>query len=127
MWGSRRKELELPLFPQYIFVKENPRFLVPLLRINGVVKLLCFGKEYAIVKEDEIESIRLILAENIAFKEENIPFVKGKKVRIRRGAFEGVVGELYQKGGKSRFLIRIDSIAKGISVEVPIEWMEEVY
>ena len=57
-WKDRRKEIEFPLFPGYVFVhiKEVERLRV--LQVSGVVQLVTFNGRPAPLNDDEIESLR---------------------------------------------------------------------
>src|ERR1051326_9548617 len=53
-WSDRVKEIELPLFPGYIFCKFDVTDRLPVLVIPGVRSLVSFGGEPMPVAETEI-------------------------------------------------------------------------
>lgn len=119
-WSDRRKRLEVPLFPNYIFVHVCRSKIPFLLDIDGLVRFVAFGKQYAIVPERDIKAIGLILDQGIAdIKKEFLPFRTLKPVKVVDGPFKGLSGYFLSASGKSRFLIYIPSIGQGISLEMP--------
>ena len=55
-WKDRRKLLELPLFPSYLFVQVNAGNRIDLLRLPGVLGLVSFQGKPAPVPDTEIEN-----------------------------------------------------------------------
>src|ERR1700748_35609 len=54
-WSDRRKRIEVPLFPSYLFLRTFPgiNFRIPVLRIKGVVKLLGAGGVPSAIPDSE--------------------------------------------------------------------------
>ena len=57
-WKDRRKELELPLFPGYLFVHIALRNRLQVLRIPGVSQLIGPNGKPSSLPEHEIEALR---------------------------------------------------------------------
>ena len=77
-----------PLFPGYIFVQVDHKPFAPINSTRGVLCLVRFGIELAIVPDDEVQRLE---ETEWARSDECAP---GKKVRIAEGAFnlhEGIV------------------------------------
>src|SRR6266566_3595754 len=64
-WKDRRKKLELPLFPGYVFVRMALRQRLRVLQIPGVACLVGFGGQPAALATEEIEALRMGLARGI--------------------------------------------------------------
>jgi len=63
-WKNRCKmNLELPLFPNYVFVHIDPRERVRVLEVPGVLSLVGFGRTLAPLPDCEIEALRSGLAQ----------------------------------------------------------------
>src|SRR5215475_11326606 len=60
-WSDRVKELELPLFPGYVFCRFNPFDRLPILTIPGVNGVVGFGKRLLPVDEDELHAVRAVI------------------------------------------------------------------
>ena len=116
-WKDRRKRLEMPLFPGYVFVRVAIEERLSVLVVPGVVRLVGFDNRPVPVADEEIESLRTIA--NRRMHPEPHPFHPiGRKVRIRRGALEGVTGILVRQKGRVRLLISVDLIRQSAAVEV---------
>jgi len=55
-WSDRKKKLNMPLFPNYVFVKSEPFFLYKLLEINQLVNFVQFEGKPAVVDPDTIKN-----------------------------------------------------------------------
>src|SRR5208282_4589616 len=56
-WSDRNKEVEMPLFPGYIFVKIDLSQKLEVLSVPGVVRFIRFGSEDTPVPEIQIKAI----------------------------------------------------------------------
>ncbi len=123
-WSDRKKKVELPLFPNYVFVhtSENERHL--LFSITNLVKFVSIESRPVKVRETEIDAVRRILeADDVEVGMANY-FETGSKVRIARGQLAGLEGRVLKQNGKSRLLIRIDELQKAFSINVATHLLE---
>src|SRR5262245_7651292 len=67
-WSDRKKVIELPLFPGYVFCRFNPQNRLPILTVPGVNAIVGIGKTLMPVEEREINAIRAVLASNSHFE-----------------------------------------------------------
>jgi transcription antitermination factor NusG len=116
--------LELPLFPNYIFVHMDRRDRMRVLEVPGVLSIVGSGSKPAPLPKFEIESLRA----NLQFRQiEPHPYlVVGERVRIRAGAMAGMVGVLVRKKSNLRVVLSLDQIMQSIAVEVDGEDLEMV-
>ena len=56
-WSDRKKWVEFPLFRSYIFVKTEIKNSLFVLQTLGVVKVIKFGGEIAVIQNDSIQAI----------------------------------------------------------------------
>jgi transcription antitermination factor NusG len=116
-WKDRRKRMELPLFPGYIFVRIPLQERLRVLVVPGVVRLVGFDNHPAALPDDEIEALRSVLGRGL--RSEPHPYLTvGRKVRIARGALAGIEGVLVRKKGRVRLLLSIDLIRQSAMIEV---------
>lgn len=116
-WKDRRKELELPLFPGYIFVRFPLKDRLEALRIPGVVQLVSFQGKPASLPDAEIETLRVGLTRTTGF-EPHPYLIIGRKVRVRSGPFFGMEGILIRRKEKFRVVLSIHLIQRSVAVEV---------
>jgi transcription antitermination factor NusG len=108
--------LELPLFPNYVFVRIASRERVRVLEVPGVVSLVGFGRTLAPLPDFEIEALRSGLGRR---KLEPHPYlVIGERVRIRTGAMIGMEGVLVRKKNNFRVVLALEAIMQCVAVEV---------
>lgn len=116
-WKDRRKILSLPLFPCYVFVRGGLDRRLQVLTTPGVHMILYRGDQVAIIPESEIEAIQR--AVDGSFRVEPHPFLKcGARVRVIRGALEGVEGILTRKKNLCRLVLSVDMLSQSVAVEV---------
>jgi transcription antitermination factor NusG len=118
-WKDRRVQLDLPLFPGYVFVRLALRDRLQVLKIPSVVCLVSFGGQPAPVPDEAVERLREGLTGNLRI--EPHPYLcTGRRVRILRGALAGANGILLRKKGRFRVVMSIELIARSVSVEVDL-------
>jgi transcription antitermination factor NusG len=64
-WSDRTKQLELPLFPGYVFCRFNPVHRMPILTIPGVNAIVGIGTSLMPAEESELANIQTLLASNL--------------------------------------------------------------
>jgi transcription termination/antitermination protein NusG len=116
-WKDRKKRIEVPLFPGYVFARFNSASRLAVLKCSGVVSIVSFNGEPAAVPDHEIDSIRTLVESTLPF--DPCPTIKtGTLVEVSHGPLKGVVGRLTRKGSQSRLVLAVDLIGKGVSVQV---------
>src|SRR6478672_10641632 len=56
-WSDRKKELKIPMFPNYIFINATEKDRGKILNISGILKFISFGGKPAVMSDDEILNI----------------------------------------------------------------------
>ena len=59
-WKDRKKMVEMPLIPSYVFVFIEVKDMWDILKINGCVKFVWFDKKPCPIPQYQIESLKLI-------------------------------------------------------------------
>ena len=124
-WKNRcRKVLQLPLFPNYLFVHIpiSERFAV--LRTPGVVSMVCSGHLPVPLPAAAIEAIRTALA--VREVEPHPYLAVGNRVRIIDGPLVGMEGVLVRKKSKLRVVLLLDEIRQSAAVEVNADEIDNV-
>ena len=124
-WKDRRVNLELPLFPGYVFVRLALKDRLRLLQIPNVVRLVGFGGLPTPLPNAEMEIMRSGLPQNLQAKPH--PFLTiGRRVRIRCGPLAGLEGILLRKKGKLRFVLSLDLIQRSLVSDVEVTDIEAI-
>src|SRR5438876_7912856 len=115
-WHQRQIEVELPLFPGYVFVKMLLADRSRILSRPGIIRLVSFNGNPAVISDEEIESLQSSL---VIWKAKPYPFLTaGKQVRIRSGPFAGLEGRILRRKGKMRLLVTLDFIQSAMLLEL---------
>jgi len=124
-WRNRCEvTVELPLFPNYVFVRMVARERVRILEVPGVLALVGAGKIPAALPDFEIEMLRSGVGRR---RIEPHPYlVVGERVRIKAGPMTGMEGVLVSKKNNSRVVLALDVIMRSVAVEVDAEDLEPV-
>jgi transcription antitermination factor NusG len=116
-WKDRRKELELALFPGYVFVHMALEKKLKVLEIPGAVRLVSFNGQPAALPASEIEMLKSRLSG--ARGVEPHPFLRaGHRVRVRSGAMEGLEGIVVRRKDRCRVVFSINLLMRSVAVEV---------
>jgi transcription antitermination factor NusG len=116
-WKDRTKVLSLPLFPCYLFVRGGLERKLQVLTTPGIHMIIYRGDRVATIPQPEIEAIQRAVAGS--YRVEPHPFLKcGMRVRVVRGALDGVEGILIRKKNLCRLILSVDMLAQSVSVEV---------
>lgn len=116
-WSDRKKWVEFPLFKSYLFVQCELKEGLFILQTQGVVKLVKFGGEIAIVDPPVIDALRLMIEGG--YNPEPIDyFIEGDKVEVKEGPMKGVEGEVVRLDKEDRLLVRVDAIQHSVSVSI---------
>ncbi|MGB6744509.1 MAG: UpxY family transcription antiterminator [Terracidiphilus sp.] len=124
-WKDRSKLLSLPLFPGYVFVKGGFERKLQVVSTPGVHMILYRGDQVATIPEEEMAAIRTVIEGRL--RVEPHPFLKcGQRVRVLRGAMEGVEGILIRKKNLVRLVLSVAMLAQSVAVEVNASDVEAV-
>jgi transcription antitermination factor NusG len=116
-WQDRRKEIELPLFPGYVFVRIAYRSRLQVLTAPGVVQIVSFDGKPVAIRDNEIEALRQGLSRTT--NSEPHPYLKvGKRVRVRSGPLSCMEGILTRRKDGFRLVLSIELIMRSVAIEV---------
>src|SRR5271157_3527224 len=57
-WKDRRKEISLPLFPSYVFIRGGLDSMLQIVMTPGVYWLVSLGERVAVIPQEEIDAVR---------------------------------------------------------------------
>jgi len=115
-WKDRRKELELALFPGYVFVRLALKDRLRVLQLPSAVRLVSFNGQPAVLPEAEIDQLRERLARG---RVEPHPYLRvGRRVRVCGGPMQGLEGIIVRRKDRCRVVFSLDLIMRSVAVEV---------
>ena len=124
-WQDRVKEISVPLFPGYLFVRDGLERWLPILTTPGVCNIVSCGGRPAAIPCSEIEAVRRIVESTL--RVEPHPFLKsGDWVRVKYGPIAGVEGILLRKKNIARLVLSVEMLGKSAAVEVDATHVEHI-
>ena len=126
-WSDRKKTVEVPLIPSYIFVHLPEKDLFKTLPIQGTVSVLKHLGKPARIREVEIENLRILSnnseGHNIS---EAMSVSKGDDVEVTNGPFMGLIATCIHEGKNHRVVVNIDSLGSCFNVNIPLSFLRKI-
>lgn len=118
-WSDRRRIIEVPVFPRYVFVRIEPTASarIPVLRADGVMSFVGNRGIGAAIPDAQVESVRNVISLAVPFSHHAFLDV-GQKVRIRGGALDGVEGVLKAINGDQSLVVSVEMICRSLAIRV---------
>ena len=125
-WSDRIKEVEVPLFSNYLFVNTKLVNIPKLTDINGIARFVSFRKEFATIREKEITLIKKLVDCGDEVRVEQNSLISGQRVLVNKGPFVGLEGKLIKDVGKDRFILSIEDLQQNISLNIPAAFLSPI-
>ncbi len=124
-WSDRKKKLEVPLFPNYLFVKITSIKMWMVLAVKGVVKFVSFDNAPKVVQDSEISWVRKLIQGTGILGREASP-CKGDKVQVTQGPLSGLVGRVSSDKGLTRLFVELEALQQFVSVEINADLLQKI-
>lgn len=126
VWSDRKKLVEKPLLPSYIFVRTNKKNFPKVYKINGVVKFVSFEGNPVSIPQRQIDNLRLLINSNAEIEVSSEKFATGDNVEVVSGSLTGLTGELIRIGSRNRVVIRIDRLDQNLILKIPRTFLRKI-
>ena len=124
-WSDRIKEVEIPLFPGYLFCRLDLHHRLPVLQTPGVLQIVGIGKTPIPVDETEIAAIQSVLKSGLPAQP--WPFLRvGQAVQIRYGPLSGLTGIIVDLKSEVRLVLSVSLLRRSVAVEVDRNCLSEL-
>src|SRR5258707_7411263 len=124
-WKDRIKEVSVPLFPGFVFVREELKRWLAILTTPGVSSIVSCGDQPATIPFSEIEGIKRVVESTL--RVDPHPFLKsGDWVRVKYGPIAGVEGILLRQKNVARLVLSVEMLGKSAAVEVDATDVERI-
>lgn len=121
-WSDRFKEIELPIFPGYVFCQFDTSNRLPVVSIPGIVHVVGIGRIPVAIEETEIAAIQV--AVKLGLPRQPCPFLEiGNKVKIEAGPLRGVEGILLGHRSHQRLVLSVTLLQRSVSVQIDEDWV----
>lgn len=123
-WSDRVKELEVPLFPGYLFCRFDVHHRLPILKTLGVLQIVGAGKIPIPVDESEINAIQQLGRSGV--RSQPWPFLEvGDVAQIQYGPLRGLTGIVVGVKSELKFVLSVTLLQRSVAVEVDRNWLDE--
>lgn len=116
-WSDRKKKIKTPLFKSYVFVNIEEKERGCVFDVPGVVSYLFWLGRPAIVREQEIEAIRLWMEEDAVDEILVGDLSPGDKLTISGGAFKDQKA-IIKEVGKKRMRLILPNLGCTVSARI---------
>lgn len=120
-WKDRKKLVELPVFPGYVFARftNTNEYRLRVLKALGVVRILGPGERIEPVPDAEIDSVQRLLSSGVAAFSH--PFLReGAWVRVKHGPLTGVEGLLVRVKNQTRLVLSVNLLSQSVATEIDV-------
>jgi transcription antitermination factor NusG len=128
-WKDRKKVVEWPLFPSYVFARFVSDSVYGVVSIPGVVSVVRSNGRPAVITDGELENVRRFvdaLRSGPAVVEPRPFYAAGTWVEVIAGPFRGVRGVVEERRGRARVLIGLKAIGQGLEVDIDVGLLREI-
>jgi transcription antitermination factor NusG len=125
-WSDRWKEVEVPLFPGYLFCRMNPENRLPILMTPGLIQIVGVGKTPLPVDEQEITAIQRAATTGISI----IPWTYmkvGHVARIEEGPLKGLTGIVVKIKSAMKLVLSVSLLQRSVAIEIDRSWIGEPF
>jgi len=118
-WKDRRKEIDVPLFSGYCFVRFASGQKLPVLKTVGVVDIVGGGHQPEPIPDEEIIALQRLMSSVLPYDPH--PYLhEGMCVEVIRGPLQGVRGMLLRKEKRHRLILGVRLIQQAAAVEIDV-------
>jgi len=118
-WSDRIKMIEEPLLWGYLFVRVSNKEYDDVLVTKGALRYVCFEGKATPIPDRQIEDLKIFMQfanESVVVTSERIS--KGDMVRVCKGPFRDIFGEVVEIRGKERLVLRFGSLGYCVHTEL---------
>ncbi|MBI5590518.1 MAG: UpxY family transcription antiterminator [Deltaproteobacteria bacterium] len=124
---DRKKMIQVPLFPGYLFVKASldPHEHLGIVKTIGVVTIVGNLQGPIAIPVESIESLKIMVLNSQEIVS-GLKYKHGDRVRVVSGPFVGVWGEFVRYRGKGRVVVNIAALGQNAAVNVSEDDIEVI-
>jgi transcription antitermination factor NusG len=122
-WQDRTKQIQLPLYPCYVFIRGGFDHPIQILSTPGLICVVTCAGRPAIIHPGQIDAVGQLIAS--ALQVESHPYLQcGDRVRVIAGPLRGIEGLLVRKKNSFRLVVSVEILARSAAVEIDVSCIE---
>jgi transcription antitermination factor NusG len=128
-WSDRKKAVQFPLFPSYVFGRFTLSEVHAVLTTPGVSTIVRANGYPTPIPSGDLDNVKHFVA---ALAESGIepdprPFLaEGQWIRVSQGPFEGVEGIVVERRGRKRVLVGLAAIGQGLEIDIDTRLLKAI-
>jgi len=124
-WSDRTRDVQLPLFPGYVFCKFNPARRTPILSTPGVFDIVRCGRDPVPVDPTEISALQKLMRSGLLAQP--WPHIEvGQPVEIEDGPLAGCQGVVVEIKKEVKLVLSVTLLHRSVLVELDREWVKRI-
>jgi transcription antitermination factor NusG len=118
-WHDRKKYVDEPLFPSYIFIYLNDmRNYYEGINTDGTLYYVKTGKEIARINETVVNNIKLATSQTKDIEVSDRSFQPGQQLVINKGILAGLLCEVVRVDSKKKLLVRVEFLRRNLLISL---------
>jgi transcriptional antiterminator RfaH len=124
-WHDRKKYIDEPLFPSYVFVYLNDlQNYYDGLNPEGSLYYVKAGKEIVRVNENVVNNIKLVATWSKDIEVSEQRFQPGQKLVINKGVLTGLSCEVVRVNSGKKLLVRVELLQRNLLLTLSAEQLQ---
>jgi transcription antitermination factor NusG len=112
-WSDRKKKVTEPLLRGYIFIHASEKERLEAVEFNSIIRSVFDQGRPARIHDFEIENLRNFVKDSYEYQVRD-GIIKGAKVRICEGPFEGVIGSIVDGSSQKSIYVSLEFINRTV-------------
>jgi transcriptional antiterminator NusG len=128
-WSDRKKAVQFPLFPSYVFGRFRLADLHHVLTTPGVSTIVRANGYPTPIPPGDLDNVKHFVAAlaDSGLEPDPRPFLaEGQWVRVMEGPFEGVEGIVVEARGRKRVLVGLAAIGQGLEIDIDTRLLKAI-
>jgi transcriptional antiterminator NusG len=128
-WSDRKKTVQFPMFPSYVFGRFTLTDLHAVLTTPGVSTIVRANGYPTPIPPGDLDNVKHFVAAlaDSGLEPDPRPFLsEGQWVRVMEGPFEGVEGVVVEARGRKRVLVGLAAIGQGLEIDIDTRLLKAI-
>jgi transcription antitermination factor NusG len=128
-WKDRKKRVEEPLFPSYVFARFTLQDVHTVLTVPGISTIVRANGLPCPIPEEELRNVQAFASAMAEAQVESEPgpmVAEGEWIEVMDGPFKGVLGRAIERRGRKRMLVGLSAVGQGMEVDIDTRLLRPV-
>jgi transcription antitermination factor NusG len=122
-WSDRKKWVEMPFIPSYLFVFTEPSRLYTIARTYGVTRVIYFDGKPVPIPDEQIDWLKKMLLHDVPVELTQEILEPGTKVIVTSGHLIGMKGELINYKSNQKVVVRLEKLDYNLLITIPVHFL----